>query len=78
MVLKRKIEKSKEQREDIISRGGHVKADIKPANKKIKYLLTMTQEINQDIVKQLQTRIGVSKNTWILEAIIEKLKKDHA
>ncbi len=76
MVLKKKIEKTREHREDIISRGGHVAADIKPKKKKMKYLLTMPMEMNQEIVNQIQKRIGVTKNTWILESIIEKLEKE--
>lgn len=76
MVIRKKISKPIANKEEIISRGGHVPADINSRKTKMTYLLTMPTAVNDEIVKKISKRIGISKNTWILEAIHEKLLKE--
>lgn len=77
MVLKAKIEKKEESRNEIISRGGHVLADLEEKKKRewMNFCLRIPIDLLDRIEKELEERIGISKTGWILEAIQEKLKK---
>ena len=76
MVLKKKITTQKALREEIISRAGAVKEDNKAKKKNTYFCLRLPLDIKQIIMEKVETRVGISKNTWILEAILEKLDKD--
>jgi len=85
MVLKRKIEKE-ESKEDLskhremIMRGGHVIADnvveIPPKEKVV--WTDILLRISKEMVAQIdEVKIqGSSRNAWIREAIIERLKRE--
>ena len=78
MVLKKKIEKSRDDFEEIISRGGHVKSDQEKIKKKwVVMTLRITEDLIEDVEKNLEERVGMSRNSWILEAIQEKLKRSN-
>lgn len=86
MVLKNKLPKSEsldEMREKAISRGGHVQADlenqlsgnsVRLKKKKINFCLSVPVSVLNEIDSVLQSRFGISKTGWIIEAIQEKLK----
>lgn len=80
MPIREKIEKPKEDldkaRNEIISRGGHVGADIEEKKKEwINFCLRIKVEMLDHIEKALEDRAGITKTGWILEAIHEKLKR---
>jgi hypothetical protein len=88
MVLKPKVMKKmtlpqEQMRDEIISKGGHVAADIERnderqlASKKEWQIFGLRIKANMlnQIDKVLEDRVGISKTGWILEAIQEKLKR---
>lgn len=80
MVLRAKVEKTDTKTEtidEVISRGGHVLADLDAKKKKewINFCLRIPVDMLDRIDQELEDRIGISKTGWILEAIQEKLKK---
>ena len=79
MPIREKIEKPKidmnKLREKVISRGGHVTADMEENKKKwMNFCLRIKVEMLDQIDKIVEERAGISKTGWILEAIQEKLK----
>lgn len=68
MVIARKIEQ-------IIEKGGEVKAESKPS----KDFVFLSQKVRLDILEQLDIAVhdrpGMSRTAWIQEAIYEKLKR---
>lgn len=83
MTIRKKITRTDEAitdvdsaREQVISRGGHVVADIESS--KTKEWTTLCLRIPITMVSQidalLEERIGLSRTAWILEAIQKTLK----
>lgn len=68
MNLKKKIEQ-------VIEKGGHVKADQKRINEWTNFTLRIKLDMLQDIDEALEETVGISKTGWILQAIQEKLKR---
>ncbi len=80
MILDKKLTKEDENLESerlkIISKGGHVMADIKSNTTKYKiFNIRMTVEMYNNIEKAVNERVGINKTGWILECLDEKLKK---
>lgn len=76
----RKLEKKDSQAiEEIIDRGGSVRAD--KAEKK-KEWTNVTIRTRKDLLVQVdeivEERIGMTRTAWILEALQEKLKREKA
>lgn len=83
MAIRKKVDKEKEAsmetiRQEVISRGGHVVADLEEEKVKkdwMNFCLRIKVEMLDQIDRVLEERVGISKTGWILEAIHEKLKK---
>lgn len=72
----RKLE-SKSHLEKIIEKGGSVVSDkLKEEKKWSVFPLRIRYDISLFIEKCLETRVGLSKTAWILEAIQEKIKRE--
>lgn len=82
MTIRKKIEKAVEDiekaREEVISRGGHVIADIVDPKRKKKEWTTLCLRIPMDMVERidilLDDRVGISRTAWILEALHTEIK----
>ncbi len=75
MILRKKIEKTKEiSKEEIINKGAPVLSDMEDKPKWTSISLRITSQMISEIDAILRDRIGISRNGWILEAIQEKLK----
>lgn len=62
--------------DDIIDRGGEVLADKEDQKKKwTNFTLRIPKDLLEQIDSVLDSRIGISKTGWILEAIQEKLHR---
>jgi hypothetical protein len=72
MAIRKKIEKTNFN--SVISKGGHVAADIHQMDK---VWTTMCLRITSELIRNIDEikSIGTSRNAWILEAIQEKLSK---
>lgn len=68
MVIKKKIEQ-------VIEKGGHVRADQKRSNEWTNFTLRIKLDMLEDIDEALEETVGISKTGWILQAIQEKLKR---
>ena len=86
MTIRKKAEKPshiRDIREEIILKGGQVKADheeeikIKSKVQWTNLCLRITSSMVNQIDYLLEERIGMSRTAWILEAIQEKFKKDN-
>ena len=76
----RKLEKKNSQTiEEIIDRGGSVRADKSENTKEWKnFAIRIRKDLLSRIDEILEGRIGITKTAWILEAIQEKLKREKA
>lgn len=70
--------KAEEQINALIEKGGTVATDTSTANGKLMLLqLRLSKDVVQRIDRQRNKRIvPPSRHAWILEALLEKLKKD--
>lgn len=73
------LDKRKPEKDDdllkIISKGGHVQADLKSNKNKFKtFCLRMPESMFHQIDKMLEDRVGLNKTSWILQCLDEKLK----
>lgn len=70
--------KAEEQINALIEKGGTVATDSSTTNGKLMLLqLRLSKDVVQRIDKQRNKRIvPPSRHAWILEALLEKLKKD--
>lgn len=82
MAIRKKIDKKKDAttdsiRKKVISRGGHVVADLEEGNKSkwVQFCLRIKTQMLDQIDEILEERAGISKTGWILEAVQEKLKR---
>lgn len=63
--------------DEVINRGGNVSADKAEEKKDWKVFgLRLRKDLEDEIEGCLESRIGISKTGWILEAIQEKLKRE--
>jgi len=59
----------------LIEKGSKVKEDrVQEIKKWIIINLRLTEDMLKKVDDELENRIGMSRNAWILEAVIEKLK----
>lgn len=73
MTIRRKVERTTKLEQEIISRGGEV-AEEKKIKKRLRLVLEIPYELLETVDKDRRSRTGfVSRNTWILEAINQKL-----
>jgi hypothetical protein len=73
----RKLE-TKSSLEQIIEKGGSVAADKMTNDKEWKNLLLRLRiDMLENIDNEIEKRPGMSKNSWIREAIQEKLKREN-
>ena len=75
----KKIEKPDEKaREEFISKGSQSPADIKKKdeNEWTNILVRIKKSALNDINERLKRRMGMKRNSWVLEAIQEKLDAD--
>ncbi len=83
MVVKRVIEEnppiknsSDKEKEEFIKAGGLVLAD-KPSVKSWSiFSLRIREDLSKKVDLALESRIGLSKTAWIVEAIQDKLKRE--
>lgn len=79
MVIRKLEKKEIPSIEDIINRGGDV-AHEKKSGAGTKEWIYINLRIRKDLAdgmeKMLEDRVGMSRTSWILEAIQEKIKKD--
>lgn len=69
MVIKRRIEQ-------VIEKGGHVKADLQQDNTQwTHFTLRIKTSMLKELDVALEETVGISKTGWILQAIQEKLRK---
>jgi hypothetical protein len=61
--------------EEIINKGAGVAADKEKPKKWVNFTLRIRSDLLEKIDKELESRVGMSKTSWILEAIQEKLKE---
>jgi hypothetical protein len=62
---------------EIIRNGAPVKEDVKIKKNKLQLVpIRIPQHLLERTDHEVEKRIGLSRNAWILEAIQEKLKKD--
>ena len=83
MVIKKKIEKTKQQPSDkvienFINHGGKTSVEVDHSLKNqedMRFTLRIPKEMVEQIDNKRKKRIGhVSRNNWILEAIAEKCR----
>jgi hypothetical protein len=79
MVIKKKLEREEtidqNMRNKIIEKGASVAAD-QDLKEWINISLRITRELIGTIDSGLNTRVGISRNAWILEAIQEKIRRE--
>jgi hypothetical protein len=83
MTIRKKIERAEVEdmekaRDQVISRGGHVVADIEKSSPKKKEWTTLCLRIPVNMVERidilLEERVGISRTAWILEAIQKEMR----
>lgn len=73
----RKLE-VKSNLEKIIEKGGDVAADKVKVKKEFHiFNFRIPLILSEKIDESMQTKLGISKTAWILQAIQEKLKRDN-
>jgi len=76
MILDKKKNEEEMELIKIISKGGHVQADLKSNKNKFKtFCLRMPENMFHQIDKILENRVGLNKTSWILQCLDEKLKQ---
>lgn len=79
MVLLRKVSKKEPDEKEIeeyLEKGGLVAADIVKKEKWMRMLLRIRSDAIIDIDKLISNRMGITRTSWILEAIQEKIKRE--
>jgi len=79
MVVMKKIEKpSEKDREDFISKGSQTPADVKKKdeNEWTNILIRIKKSALKQVDERVESRMGMWRTGWILEAIQEKLDAD--
>lgn len=72
-ILKKIKAQTKDQLEKIICQGGHVAADNQKPTGYKNILLSIPVEMLEEIDQKRKNNIKTPRNTWILNAIKEKL-----
>jgi hypothetical protein len=78
MTVTKKIEKSDVATETMkyISDGGEVRADLTNRKNKKTIALMMPVDFLSQMDSMIRSRVGLSRNAWILEAIQEKIERE--
>lgn len=76
MAIKRKISYDKEKL-DVISKGADVK-DLEEKRESRAVNLKIPEKLLQEIDREVKKRLSLPRTAWILEAIVEKIKRDLA
>ncbi len=76
MAIRPKITKDEKLRNEIIERGGKVIEDNTCESEWTGLSLRIPKKLIKEIDHFKESRVGLSRNAWILEAIQEKLNKD--
>lgn len=69
------IDKNYILRDRIIKKGGDISKEIKKVTWKV-LSLRITEDLVESIDNHLKSRVGTSRNSWMLDAIQQKLKKE--
>lgn len=71
-----KKEPNEKEIEKYLEKGGLVPSDIEKKEKWTRMLLRIRTDALIDIDKLISNRMGITRTSWILEAIQEKIKRE--